>query len=356
MVLIRTFFPVLVALIYLLFIQETAYASPSIRRSPVETIVLKLSDTGCANWKDMTRSITEKEGLIERIPSNQSPENWSELICIQYYDRSLWNKEIPESIENIVNRVRDQTRCAYLGNKVTWKIIEKNKNDIIYEWILHEPHVNTPAQHEIARFFLTETGCHRVGFTRKNIQMSVDEREKWIKLLKEAVIILPFKDAAGIPEALSMVDITQDVLDLGFAFSNWRVLHTYDLDNGNTLVNYLPPSQIGVCPTECLEVMHIPYVKTTSIEGLFELEKKNVQKQSSKEVIFDVLKKSQNEIIYSYSQVKNRIPFTAVVRAFISDEGYYSISYKNGVAGDLKKEEILQWKTRLEMIKKTSPH
>jgi hypothetical protein len=137
---------------------------------------------------------------------------------------------------------------------------------------------------------------------------------------------------------------------------NKAVLHTYDLDNGNTLVNYLPPSEIGVCPTECLEVMHIPYVKTTSIEGLFELEKKNVQKQSSKEVIFDVLKKSQNEIIYSYSQVKNRIPFTALVRAFISDEGYYSISYKNGVAGDLKKEEILQWKTRLEMIKKTSPY
>ena len=63
----------------------------------------------------------------------------------------------------------------------------KKQNEITYEWILHSQKGNIPSQHEIARFLLHKNSIHRVGFTRKNVVMNPDDRDKWIKVLSESI-------------------------------------------------------------------------------------------------------------------------------------------------------------------------
>ena len=342
---------ILVVIVFVLFTQEAAYALSSIDR-PSETVVLKLPGYSHLNWKDITHAITKKMGLIERIPCNQTSETWSELICIQYRDRSDWDRGQINCIENIMDRVQEEAFSTYPRNKSTWRIIEKNKNDILYEWILHKQHNGVPPQHEVARAFLTETGFHSVAFTRKSAEMSPDERGKWIKLLKESASVVSFKEAGDIPDGISMVDWLKDSLDLGPVFKRWRVTNTSAIDSGWTMVCRVPISQTEAYITECLEEVTAPILNaTSSIDQLFEMEKENAQKRSPKKVEFHILEKSSTEVIYSYSYPQDNLQVTAVARSFISNQAYYFIVYKRGLKEEIKKEDILKWKKLLEMIK-----
>lgn len=172
---------------------------------PPETVILTLPDENYAGWKEIARGVSKKEGVIECIPVSQEVENWSELISIQYKDRADINREAARSIEAAVDCLRKTTVAAYPGNKVTWTILEKNKSDILYEWILHESYQNIPPQHELARAFLTEQGLHRVGFVRQNREMSAEEREKWIKSLRKSAVV-SIEEASKTPQGLSLVD------------------------------------------------------------------------------------------------------------------------------------------------------
>src|SRR5262249_15211111 len=144
----------------------------------------------------------EKEALVERIPSSQNPENWSELIGIQFFDLSLLEAKAIKSIEDFAKGLQKITINAYPNSKVSWRYIEKNQNDIIYEWVLHEPYKNIPLQHEIARIFLSQSGFHRIGYTRKGQEMNSSEREEWVKSLRQANIVKI--DEAGKIQGLSL--------------------------------------------------------------------------------------------------------------------------------------------------------
>lgn len=343
---------ILIMSIFMLVAHGAAYASTHVDHPPAETIILKLPSNSCANWKEIGRSVTEKEGIVERIPFNQTVKNCSEHICIQFYDRSTWGKMRGASAEKLLDQLRETILTAYPGNKVTWKIIEKNENDFIYEWILHKPYKDVSPQHEIARYFLTENGFHRIGFTRKNAEMNAAEREGWIKLLKENTSVVSFEEAANTSEGLSMVDRIKNSVDLGSAFQDWTVLDTFVYDNGYTLVSRISPAQQRESYiAECLEVATKPISDPISIDKLIKLER-TIAQGKSKKVKFRVIKKTPTEVIYTYSYPKDHLILNAVVRAFDSDQGYYSISYKHGLNNEIMKEdEIQHWVEKLEAIK-----
>jgi hypothetical protein len=167
-----------------LLFQGFAYSS----ELPPETAIFKLPNNDYCKWVEITRLVNEHEGIIERIPSDQTLENWTSLISIQYMALPSDNKLPPEALEEIVDLIRKVSTSKYPSNMVTWNIIEKNKNDIIYEWILSEPYKNIPPQHEITRAFITKRGFHRVGIARKNMKMSQEERGYWVKQLKESSV------------------------------------------------------------------------------------------------------------------------------------------------------------------------
>jgi hypothetical protein len=189
----------------LLLTQRTGYARSSVAPHPSETAVLILPNHRNSNWNEISRIVTDQEGMVERIPFYQTSKNWSQLICVQYVSISKNNENIMTSIENILDALREEMVSSY-PEHITWKILEKNKNDILYEWILQK-HDDIPTEHEIARGFLTKTGFHRVGFTRKNAEMSPAEREKWIKLLKESTSVVSYQQAINISKGFSLVDL-----------------------------------------------------------------------------------------------------------------------------------------------------
>jgi len=228
----------LITLLCTLFINGATAEVVEVKHPPSSTIVLKLPDH--ENWKEISRSVSENSGLVERIPNSQSIENWSELICIQYQKNDVF-KSI--CIENIVNQLRETTLNSHPGNKVSWKILENSANDIIYEWILHKPCQDIPPQHEIARIFLTKSGeMHRIGFTRRNALMTPEERTNWIKLLRESTTIVPWEKAA-VDNDLSMVNKLKDTVDLGAVFKTWKIYTTSVFNSGLVASFYFPPQQ-----------------------------------------------------------------------------------------------------------------
>ncbi len=176
---------------------------------PSETIILHLPNQDENTWKEITHYVTKTERIIESIPLFQTIETWSELICIQYADISTKDIKVRNNIKIILNLIKNEILLSYPNTKVTWRIIENNKKDAIYEWILHAPHNNIPPQHEISRAFLTKTGFHRVAFTRKNNEMNAEERDKWIQLLKEKSSLVSFPKAIH-SNGLSMANNLKD--------------------------------------------------------------------------------------------------------------------------------------------------
>ncbi len=174
--------------LFLLF-SEFASANNSGRRTPPEAVTLKLPPDNKMEWKEISKNISEKDVTVEWVPSAQSASNWTQLIAIQYYDKTVLDWKVKNSVEKIVDQILMKIVTSYPSGRATCNVIQKNKNEIIYEWILHKPYNGIPPQHEIAKGILTEKGFHRVGFTRKNYKMGNDEREKWLKLLKESVMI-----------------------------------------------------------------------------------------------------------------------------------------------------------------------
>lgn len=314
--------------------------------SPLETARLKLPCSSASNWKEINRLVNKQEGMIENIPLNQTPQNWSELICIQYMDISSITTK--HSFENILASLRETTLSSYPGNQVTWRIIEKNKDPVIYEWILHKSYKDIPPQHEIVRAFITDKAFHRVGFTRKNEMMNPDEREMWIKLLKENASVVPFQEGTN-SDCLSLADKFKDSLTIGDYFHDWEIIGTFIAENGYTRVRRIPPSETGYV-TECIEVVTMPNVKALPIDLFFQTEIDLINGRTHMKVKFHVLQKSTSEVIYVYSHPKDHLQLNAVVRTFITDRGYYSISYKRGLAGQMQKEEILKWKEKLQAI------
>ncbi len=179
-------------------LEATPKTASDYKGYPTETAILNLSSDEQSNWKEISRQ-NGASLLVERIPINQTPENWSELIGIQYVDlRHLdENPTVHSKIEVVAATLKKMTLSSYPGKKVTWVTIEKNKNDIIYQWTLHEPYFDTPAQTEIAKGFFTKSGFHRIGFTSKKTELTADEKQLWIQLLKEATVV-PFKKAINL--------------------------------------------------------------------------------------------------------------------------------------------------------------
>jgi hypothetical protein len=172
--------------IFLLLLSETEYAfgyHPS-----TETIIFNPPADYSMHLKELIREIVLGKGierskidygLVERIPLDQNKHRWSLMISMQYFDRSSWDEHA--SIEDFVKLCEKSARDRYPGNEVTWKIIEKNKNDIIYEWILHKTYLLIPPQHEVVRAFLTDKGLHRFACVRQYNEMDKDEKERCLK-------------------------------------------------------------------------------------------------------------------------------------------------------------------------------
>lgn len=158
---------------------------------PKETAILQLPDHSESNWKVIAHYVKAKDSAVELIPCNQTTQNWSELISVQHIGVS-WDKPA-HNLEKILEHMRTYTLSSHPDNTVSWQLIEKNNEEATYECIVHAFCNNIPTEHEISHVFLTSTGFHRVGFSRRGSYMSSEEKAKWIQLLRENTSVIPFQ-------------------------------------------------------------------------------------------------------------------------------------------------------------------
>lgn len=327
--------------IFMLLTHGTVNAIP-VGSPPEKSLLLKLPNNEAKNWKELVRNITNQAGIIEYIPVDQTSQNWSKIINIQFLEEKIY-----APIGMVLDRIRDEVIAAHPNCKVIWKVIEKNERDFLYEWIVHEPNQNAP-YHAIGRMFITNKGTHRIGIDHQHEKMSGDERKKLIRLLKESVSLVSFEDISSTLDGLSMGDWFKDSLNLGPIFQNWSKVRIYSMDS-YTSVCHIPPIHDGNY-TERLETI-ISEVDCDSVDPLFAIEKDVIrEKNIHNEVKFHILKKTPDEIIYYYSHPKDQVQLTAVVRTFIHERKYYSLMYKHELPEEMKKEDVLQWAKRLQTI------
>ncbi len=149
-------------------------------KQPSETAVINLPGDEYLAWKEVLHNVKKEEGVVKRAPLGETLSNWSELISVEYLSNVKWKKRVNESIEPLLQHLCKVTIEGHPGKKVTWKVIEHNKTDAIYEWILHEEDNKIPPQYEISRVFLKKSGIHRVSITRKYQEMEPEVKKKWI--------------------------------------------------------------------------------------------------------------------------------------------------------------------------------
>lgn len=339
----------------LLACQSQIYGSFALTYLPFETIALKLPSQECANWKEIWRHVTESTGCIELIPQNQSSGNWSEKIYINYRDRSSFDKKMGNLVENVIDAHREKlSNCP--GMKIECKIIEKNKCDMIFEVARNQQYKQWPPEIEIVRVFFTDYGMHKIGVRINDYNVNNGKREKFIKLLKECVSVLPFDEAIKNPEVLSLADgeKLKSYLNLGQEFNNWEILNEESDSNGDTVIDRIPRSQSKIAITEGLKILTRLNTYYYSIEEKFEDEKEGIERCYSKNTFIRILRKSTNDITFTFSYPKGHEKVTEIVRAVAKDRGYYRMCYLTSNP-DLKEEVLINWARKLESIQIECP-
>ncbi len=302
-------------------------------------------------WKEITRGMNAREGIVEYIPSEQDAKHWTELVCIQCLD--MRNSKI-RSIKEVIRRVEDTTLNSYPRDKVSFQVLKMGKADAIYEWVLHDNHGDVSKQRDITRIFLNKDNIYSIGFTTKHDLMTHVERDKWLALLQDSASIIPFEQALWkTGNELSFASRLQDRLDLG-RWKDWKLNRTLENAEGCANKVYISPDFKGSYFSECLEIVSMPNRKVDTIQPLFDREKENIWRVGGESVKIEVLSEAPTEIIYFYHHQKDHLQRNAIVKSFMAGKDYFSITHFSGSDNKATDEQIQEWKSWLEQIKVTS--
>ncbi len=302
-------------------------------------------------WKEITRGMNAREGIVEYIPPEQDAKHWTELICIQSLD--VRNGKI-RSIKEVIRRIENTTLNSYPRDKVSFQVLKMGKADAVYEWVLHDDQGDVPKQHDIARVFFNKGNVYRIGFTKKHEPMTHIERDKWFAVLQDSVSIVPFEQALWRTEnELSFASRLQDRLDLG-RWKDWKLNRTLETAEGCANKVYISPDFNGSYFNECLEIVSMPNCKVDTIQALFDVEKESIRRIGGKSVKIEVLSEAPTEIIYFYHHPKDHLQRNAIVKSFMVGKDYFSITHFSGSDNKATDEQIQEWKSWLKQIKVTN--
>jgi len=142
----------------------------------IETVYVPSDPSG---WKFGAGSDRLNQTIAEFVPSNESIDNWTRLLTIQFLEGE---KRSPVTLmEDLKSRM--QARCP--GSY--WGVISQDSLSTLYEWKITGCSDN-PDQNEIARLLKGNDGLHRIAYTEKTRAMDAASRDKWITIFKDAYV------------------------------------------------------------------------------------------------------------------------------------------------------------------------
>ncbi len=236
-----------------------------------------------------------------------------------------------------------------LFHQSIWNIIESTDHEVIYEWSLSKKQDGYLPQHEISKAFFTESGFHRIGITIKSPTIKAQQRSEAMSLLKDSVAIVPIVEAREGTD-LSIVEKLKSSLDLESVFADWKMKYEFEKNDGYAGIGFTP-KQTKNNISECVDIFTRPKFTEISVDTIFEADKNYLETQTDEKIKYEVIKKNKSEIIYTYTYPFEKLKLSVIVRAFLTDKGYYSIAYKTWQDQQMKKEDVLFWTNTLKKIK-----
>ena len=145
----------------------------------LETATFRAPDDS-GKWKAAGGSDRRGRTIAEFVPQNESIDNWSRLLTVQFIER-----QGVSPVEFMTQlRATMQNRCP----GTAWRIVQQDSTSVLYEWSIAGCGAN-PDQHEIARLLKGNDGIQRIAFTRKGAELEPNEREQWVRTFSEAYVV-----------------------------------------------------------------------------------------------------------------------------------------------------------------------
>jgi len=156
---------------------------------PLETLPMNLQ---VESWQVAMRSRDDAVARKELVPAGQTLLDWKELVSWQLtFGTRKWD----------LVRLKDEflTTLTYQCPQLQSRQLALDESSITYEW-WHEGCFERPAQYNIVRLIVGETGTHNVSYARRGSSVSEAEREQWIAWIQK---LAPESD---LPKKQSPVD------------------------------------------------------------------------------------------------------------------------------------------------------
>ena len=156
---------------------------------PSDKIKIKLDGR---SWRLGFRTINRLQSLTERVPLDQTVQNWKELFTVQ---RLYGMTERDVSPKHMMGQIEQSLKK---GNPdIVFEVLASSDNDATFQW--RNPGTNgRTAQHEIVRLLAGERDIFRLAYARKVAQLSQQDVEQWRDILQRAQLIST--KARGVPD------------------------------------------------------------------------------------------------------------------------------------------------------------
>jgi hypothetical protein len=140
-------------------------------------------------WTVGHQASDQNQRIVEFVRPGEKIDSWSELFTMQTFRKPA----NPDPIDALVARTHAGTAklCpSFVQNVIAQELPnETEEASIVYEWKIKKcpPHA---AQHEVRKVIYGKFSIFSLAYVEKTEELATEKREKWIKALKDARIVV----------------------------------------------------------------------------------------------------------------------------------------------------------------------
>jgi hypothetical protein len=118
---------------------------------------------------------TRDQLILEYVKKGEKIDSWTELLTMQQFRRKGSPREFFDQLKGTRERA-----CPGLTE---WRMVQEERNTVLYEWNTTAVCEGQPVQWEVARLLFARNTGYRVAYTTRG-QLSAETRTKWTDWLR----------------------------------------------------------------------------------------------------------------------------------------------------------------------------
>jgi hypothetical protein len=139
------------------------------------------------NWVVGHSQSNDTGSILEMVPKGETVDNYTKILTQLSFSKAKAKFPAPEDHMKLLKESMLR-KCP----NVVWNVIEKIGKDILYEWRIENCSPN-PDQHNIVRIFDGKYNRFQLMYMRKTKELPAEERDQWLKVLREAKVVIENK-------------------------------------------------------------------------------------------------------------------------------------------------------------------